>query len=348
MEILSAADGWLGKLDQWYFAYHCFLNRKSPPMFHKGWGSHEALAAVNSHWQSPGKPAELMIEWEADWKADAHDLWFRNGSFASPSHREHLPAESRTAYFRFVRPVLGKSGSVVVLTPTSREEGVDGRLPIARALARQGVATVLLESPFMGRRKPQAQYGATLSYFSDFLVLSAACIEEARSVLAWLSGQSFHNICIAGISKGGYLAAVAALRSPVPVHAVSLLAPHSGAPVLLEGLLGSLCDWSLLQATSGSSRPVREQMADLFEQTSLERLPLPDLQRRLTLVGARRDHYVPAGSYERMQRHWANCATVRWLRGGHVSSIAERRHVIRAITEALEQPRKATFSSATS
>jgi surfactin synthase thioesterase subunit len=66
-------------------------------------------------------------------------------------------------------------------------------------------------------------------------------------------------------------------------------------------------------------------------------LPSPDSLRRLTLIAARRDHYVPAQSYERMQRHWAGAATVRWLRGGHVSSIAERGHLIRAITEALDR-----------
>jgi len=53
---------------------------------------------------------------------------------------------------------------------------------------------VLLESPFMGRRKPQAQDGATLSHLSDFLVLSASCIEEARSVLAPLTPESAARI----------------------------------------------------------------------------------------------------------------------------------------------------------
>lgn len=337
MGILSTIDGCLGKLDQFYFAYHCFRNRRSPPMFHQGWGSHEAIAAVNADWQSPRKPSVPEIEWEADWTATADKLWVRNGSFTTPAHHAHLPPESRVAYLRFVRPTREAGGPVVLLTPTSREVGVDGRIPVARALAKLGISTVLLESPFMGRRKPQAQHGATLSHFSDFLVLSAACIEEARGVLAWLGGQSFDNICIGGISKGGYLAAVAGLRSPVPVQVVSLLAPHSGVPVLLDGLLGRLCDWNMLQRTSGSRAPVRQQMEEVFEQTSLEHLPLPDSARRLTLIGARHDHYVPAQSYERMQHHWAGNATVRWLRGGHVSSIAERGHLIRALAEALDR-----------
>lgn len=348
MGILSTVDGCLGKLDQCYFAYHRFRNRRSPLMFHQGWGSHEAIAAVNADWQSPGKPSIPEIEWEADWTATADNLWVRNGSFSTPVHHAHLPPESRVAYLRFMRPTRAAGGPVVVLTPTSREVGVDGRIPVARALAKLGISTVLLESPFMGRRKPQAQYGAILSHFSDFLVLSAACIEEARGVLAWLGDQSFDNICIGGISKGGYLAAVAGLRSPVPVQVVSLLAPHSGVPVLIDGLLGRLCDWNLLQRTSGSRAPVRQQMEEVFKQTSLEHLPLPGSARRLTLIGARRDHYVPAQSYERMQRHWAGNATVRWLRGGHVSSIAERGHLIHALAEALDRGHPFTSLSATS
>lgn len=347
MGVLSAADSWLGKLDQWYFKYHCLRNRRSPPMFHKGWGSQDAIEAVNSIWQAPGNPAMPEIEWEADWLTAADNLWHRNGSFATPAHHEHLPPESRVAYFRFVRPTRFQIGPVVVLTPTSREAGVHGRMPVARALAKQGISTVLLESPFMGRRKPASQHGATLSHFSDFLVLSAACIEEARSVLAWLGDQAFDNICIGGISKGGYLAAVAGLRSPVPVQVVSLLAPHSGVPVLLDGLLGRLCDWDLLQQTSGSAAPVHQQMEEIFAQTSLENLPLPDLHRSLILIGARRDEYVSPRSYERMERHWSGSATVRWLRGGHVSSIAERGHLILALTEALDRTRNQPSSQTT-
>ncbi len=338
--LLSLADGWLGRLDSWYFTYHCFRHMRAPPMFHKGWGSHEALAAVNAHWQTPGTASVPDIAWDGEWLSTPDGLRVRNGSFAAPAHHDYLPPESRTAYFRFVQPNSTASVAVVLLTPTSREAGVEGRMPIARALAKRGISTVLLESPFMGRRQSPTQVGTMLSHFSDFLVLSAACIEEARSLLAWLDHQAFKAVGIAGISKGGYLATVAGLRSAASVQVVSLLGPHSGVPVLLEGLLGRLCDWDLLQRSSGSATPVRQQIADVFERTSLEHLPLPEptpgALKRLILIGARNDRYVPATSYERMQAHWGNRADVRWLPGGHVSSIAERKHLIDTITEALK------------
>jgi hypothetical protein len=36
-----------------------------------------------------------------------------------------------------------------------------------------------------------------------------------------------------------------------------------------------------------------------------------------------------------MQTHWGPHADVRWLPGGHVSSIAERGHLVNTIVEAL-------------
>jgi hypothetical protein len=53
-------------------------------------------------------------------------------------------------------------------------------------------------------------------------------------VLAWLAGQGFRELCAAGISKGGYLATVAGLRSSVPAHVVALLPPDSGVAVLVD------------------------------------------------------------------------------------------------------------------
>ncbi len=150
-----------------------------------------------------------------------------------------------------------------------------------------------------------------LSHFSDFLVLSACAINEGQSLIQWLGQMDFKAICVAGISKGGYLATVAGMRSPDP-RIVSVVAPHSG-----------------------ESKPVRQHMAEVFDRTYLERLPLPSEARRLIVIGATNDRYVPASSQQRMQSLWGDRADYRWLPGGHVSSIAESSHVIDAITEAL-------------
>ena len=333
MALLSAIDGLLGRLDEWYFRYDCRRHRGRAPLFHRGWGSQAAIDDVNAHWSAPRPSRTIDIEWADGWAMSEPGVWVRNGGFATPAHAEHLPPESARAWLRFVRPSPQGSGPVAVLMPTSFEAGVQARMPLARALARRGISSVLLESPYMGRRKPAEQRGKMLSHFSDFFVLCSSSVEEGRAVLGWLAREGFDRLCTAGLSKGGYLATVTGLRSAVPADVVALLAPHSGVPVLVDGLLGRLCDWELLQRTSGSDTPVRQRMVELFEPTSLERLPPPAPPRRLTMICARQDRYVPRDSYERMARRWQTQAIVRWLPGGHVSSIVERSHLIRAIEE---------------
>ena len=185
------------------------------------------------------------------------------------------------------------------------------------------------------RRQSPQQVGTMLSHFSDFLVLSACAINEGQSLIQWLGQMDFKAISVAGISKGGYLATVAGLRSPDAVRIVSVVAPHSGVAVLLEGLLGRLCDWDLLPKSRGQSKSVRQHMAEVFDRTSLERRPLPSVARRLIVIGATNDRYVPASSHLLMQSHWGDRADCRWPPDGHVSSIAEPGHVVDAITEAL-------------
>ena len=333
--ILSQFDGRFGCLDSWYFAYHSWRNKHAPAMFHKGWGNQAAIDAVSDQWQVIGSPATPAVAWDDEWRIGYKGVCVRNGHFPTPAHCEYLPPESHTAFFRFVRPQWPRGEAVALLMPASREVGVEARMPIARALAKRGISTVLLESPLMGRRQSPQQVGTMLSHFSDFLVLSACAINEGQSLIQWLGQMDFKAVCVAGISKGGYLATVAGMRSPDSVRIVSVVAPHSGVAVLLEGLLGRLCDWDLLQKSSGESKPVRQHMAEVFDRTSLERLPLPSEARRLIVIGATNDRYVPASSQQRMQSLWGDRADYRWLPGGHVSSIAESSHVIDAITEAL-------------
>ena len=60
----------------------------------------------------------------------------------------------------------------------------------AAACARvQGIATLALESPYYGVRKPSYQWGAKLHRVSDLLLLGRTTIEESLFLLQWLSQQ---------------------------------------------------------------------------------------------------------------------------------------------------------------
>ena len=55
----------------------------------------------------------------------------------------------------------------------------------------QGISTLVLESPYYGKRRPPNQQGSRLLRVSDLLVLGRSTIEESLCLLEWAS-QPFH------------------------------------------------------------------------------------------------------------------------------------------------------------
>ena len=62
------------------------------------------------------------------------------------------------------------------------------------AVNMQNVATLSLESPYYGARKPPAQRGSKLQRVSDLLMLGRATIEESLFLLAWAQRQGFARL----------------------------------------------------------------------------------------------------------------------------------------------------------
>ena len=58
----------------------------------------------------------------------------------------------------------------------------------------QGIATMVLESPFYGRRRPAWQPGSRLLRVSDLLVLGRATIEESLCLLEWAKRWGFGKL----------------------------------------------------------------------------------------------------------------------------------------------------------
>jgi hypothetical protein len=329
---MGLIDGFLGGFDQLYFLLANRVTAKNPPLFRQGWGSDAAIEAVIARFRSPGHAFEIQPEWDGGW-TEASRCRFRDGYFGTPMFREFLPKECALARFRVFQPATATK-QVVVMVPTRFEQGCKGRQPLAFQLAAHGIASVLLESPFMGRRKPDYQPTPMLASLSDFVLLGGTAIEEARSAVSWLQREGFEKICVTGISLGGYLAAVAGASAKPPVAIVMLLAPHDGNVVYIDGLSRSLCHWPEMQRTCGSAEPVEAKFRAVFDAISLERIPEPETSHRIIALGASSDRFVPPGSFRRMARHWP-ASELRWIRGGHISSILRRRHYFEAILDAL-------------
>lgn len=329
-KLLSGGLGWL---DSGYFFLRNRIFSKEPALFYEGWGTNSAIDAVAQRFDARGSTADIDVEWEGDWIA-GDGYRYRDGKFQSPHYQEHLPLESSVAYFRMVLPIAVVNCPVAVHPATTRENGYEGRKKNAITLAQTGIGSVLMENPFRGRRRPACQPTATLGKLSDFVLLCGAAIEEARSLLQWLYKQGHQRLAVVGISKGGYIASVAGILSPVPVAIVTIVAPHNGIVVFIDGLTSKLCDWKKLTHTCGPCGNISARMKSVFNATSLERLPSPVSDTKVILIGARHDRFVSRASYETMRDHWPN-AEIRWLPGGHVSSILQSRYFVSAICDAL-------------
>lgn len=58
----------------------------------------------------------------------------------------------------------------------------------------QGIASMILESPYYGSRRPPWQEGSKLRRVSDLLTLGRATIEESLYLLAWAQRQQYRHL----------------------------------------------------------------------------------------------------------------------------------------------------------
>ena len=211
------------------------------------------------------------------------------GSFDTPvlSTRRLLPWESKRAYVQYVvpkghaRPVR----SAVVHLAATGDHGFSRRLlAYAMPLATQhNVASVILESPFYGVRRPSFQNRSKLKTLSDLLLLGKATIEESLYVLRWLeeNAVSEEGNAISGVSMGGVHACMVASMHALGSHGrdegdegddrvdrvdrddrdkkigrglalVPLLAPRSASEAYCRGALRVGTSWEGLQVRSRS------------------------------------------------------------------------------------------------
>lgn len=306
--------------------------------FWGGWGSLETLALEASGALMLADPATIEVRWQAP-TPDGR-LWVQDGAFDCPTDTSLLPPEAHTAHLRLVLPDRAHRGAVCVQLAATSDEGFRRRhLAMAVPLAERGVASVLLESPYYGLRRPVHQKGPDLQHFVDLLTMARTCIEEARALVGWLRQQSYGPIVLHGVSMGGHLAVLTAQLVPWPVAVAPCIAPHNGAAVYNEGLLGTLCAWDVLADPLGGVDAARQTMRDVFAYTDVRAFPCPVRPDAAVVVGASRDGFVPRESAEVIHRHLPG-ARLRWLDTGHVGAfLFHRRAFLRAVLDALDQLR---------
>lgn len=278
-------------------------------VFRRGWGDPEALAAYLQEAARATPIPELPIEEGSERALDS--LVVRDLSFESPGR--FLPQPSRVARARLVAGT-DDTDRLVVLMAAWNDHGYQGRLRLARDLATRGIASVMLEQPFYGDRRPVPGEEQPIATVADFMWMGRAAVLEGR-VLADHFRRRGYRVGVTGYSMGGNMAGFLSATMPFPVATALLAAPFSPGPPFLHGILQTTIDWPAL---GGDDPETRHRLSEVLHSASILRFPAPVHTRAAVLVAGTRDGYVPTAAVQAIHRHWPG-SVVEWVGGGHAS-----------------------------
>lgn len=256
--------------------------------FRDGWGvprtQHQSLLSCLKSNQYPICKA-LSISWTS-----VLGTPFSLGEFQSPASN-FLPSASTTARVLYI-PASNQnrtrnSTPIVLHLPATGDHGFSRRVcTLALWLRRQGVASLLLEGPFYGHRKPKEQSGAMLRYVYDLPALGHATIEEAAALLNHFRDLGFERQAITGISQGGLHAVMTSSMLSWPVSVIAGFAPPSAAPVFTKGVLSQFVDWKALGRDRYGENGCKQRLEQALKVSDIRNFPLahPDAKEVLLLA----------------------------------------------------------------
>lgn len=251
-------------------AYSSLLQRLGlmQPYFQEGWGDLTAVdfrgdAELLHHWPPPN--FDVKIGWRKVREGEHYGQSFQvlEGSFRTPCQGrvfDALPEQSRTTLVQLLTPKrVNEDTSCVLHLAGTGDHGFARRMRMGQPLLAQGIATMVLESPFYGARRPVGQEGSRLLRVSDLLVLGRATIEESLCLLDWSYQQGYGKLGMSGFSMGGVHASMVASLYPGPVACTPLLAPRSASVAFCSGALWDATAWRpLLSPEDQNHRDVVE------------------------------------------------------------------------------------------
>lgn len=205
--------------------------------FSKGWGDikvYERLLEARKVVSDRTKcndliPSHYPVQLTKSWTKDACHI--AEGHFTSPLAQYFpglLPKESEKAHFQVIIPKQwpqrGRKPLCLHLAGTGDHHFWRRRNLMAKPLAKEyGIASILLENPFYGVRKPNNQVRSSLRHVVDLFIMGAALIVESLVLLHWGERQGYGPLGITGISMGGHMASLACTAWPKPLAIVPCL-----------------------------------------------------------------------------------------------------------------------------
>lgn len=287
-----------------------------------GWGDASGITRLVATWPPP--PASVELRWQTP--RTERGLTVVDGTFDSPV--VGLPAEARRATVRRLSGDRATRGTCLLLAG-SREEGFDQRTAIHRSLVREGIDLVLLESPFYGSRRRRGQRTASPTTVYDHMLTSLGMVEEGRAILRALStDRRAGPLAVGGFSMGGFMAALTAALTDLPVGVASVAGGASPAPVFTDGVLSWCVERRALVHEGETERLAQARLGAIFAKADVTHFPTPRKPSAAILVGCVRDAYVPAREVLRLHRHWPG-SELRVVHSGHIPCLFTERRAFR-------------------
>lgn len=247
--------------------------------FTKGWGNPQNLRRIFEFrkivanrevcYNLIPRDYPIKITKNEEW-SDCHIM---EGQFESPFEK-HLPSimpeETKTAYFQVILPKKWKSQKIkpicLHLAGTGDHYFWRRRNLIAKPLLKEsGIASILLENPFYGLRKPKDQIRSSLHNVSDIFIMGGCLILESIVILNWCEQQGFAPLGLTGLSMGGHMASLAATNWPKPIPLVPCLSWSTASPVFTKGVMSASINWSLLESQYFENEVYQNDLAKMVK-----------------------------------------------------------------------------------
>ncbi|XP_067000770.1 protein ABHD18 [Anabrus simplex] len=257
---------------------HVYRSILMTKFFTKGWGKPEnlkrlfAFRKIVSNRESCFKlvPRDYPISIEKE--ETYSDCRILEGKFISPfvSHLPGLlPQESETAYFQVILPREWKSENYKPICLHLAGTGDHGfwrrRQIMAKPLLKSsGIASILLENPFYGLRKPKDQVRSSLHNVTDIFVMGGCLILESLALFHWCERSGFGPLGITGMSMGGHMASLAATNWPKPLVLVPCLSWSTASAVFTQGVMSGSINWNLLESQYFSEGIYRDEIKKMI------------------------------------------------------------------------------------
>ncbi|KAM8938931.1 protein ABHD18 isoform 1-T1 [Pelodytes ibericus] len=246
--------------------------------FIRGWGKPEDLKRLFEFRKIIGNREKCQDLVPKDYPVyidkveEQTDCKILDGHFTSPLFHyvpDVMPAETVTARFQFIVPKEWKSKYRPVcihLAGTGDHYYWRRRTLMARPMLKEaGMASLMLENPYYGCRKPNDQLRSSLKNVSDLFVMGGALVLESAVLLHWLEREGYGPLGMTGISMGGHMASLAVTNWPKPIPLVPCLSWSTASGVFTTGVLSKAVNWRELEKQYCTQTAYEEEIIHLLE-----------------------------------------------------------------------------------